>query len=609
VQAQTRADPVHGSSDRELRADRRLIDHQGTVADRAPIEPDFGREVRESGTDLFPLVFDVVTPDPERRFDPGGERLVPGQEEPIFGPASVHDLVVRKPTGVRDVQAHESQVPGQPAQHLVGTPSRGEHGFQTERGHIPLAAHIPEGISFNRTMANRLFGTNGIREVVGEKLTAAFVARVAGAIAAVVPLGAPILVGRDGRTSSFALSRVVGATLAMGGHRVIEVGVLPTPAVQYLVPRLSAQLAVIVTASHNPAEFNGLKCIAADGLEVPRAVEEAIEDATEKGVAASVPYTQIGGIVSVADGGHRYVEGILAQVDVPRLRKRALTVVLDCGNGASVETSPALLRALGCRVVTLNGHLDGTFPGHPSEPTEPNTRDAQRTVPAVGADFGVIHDGDADRAVFVDHTGRYVPGEEILALLARDAVERAHGGVVVTPVSASQSLEDAIQPVGGTVFYTRIGSPAVTHAMVDQHAVFGGEENGGIITPSFQFARDGAMTLAAVLDLLARTGRPLADLLAGLPHYALVKERIPCPTELRPRVVAMVGERFEDEADKIVTIDGVKIFQEGGWILLRPSGTEPLLRLFAEAKDPNRARELADAGLLAVRDALAKLTA
>ncbi|MGP8073111.1 MAG: phosphoglucosamine mutase [Thermoplasmata archaeon] len=454
-------------------------------------------------------------------------------------------------------------------------------------------------------MSQRLFGTNGIREVVGEKLTGAFVVRVAGAIAAIVPVGAPIVVGRDGRTSSVAFSRIVSSTLALGGHRAIEVGVLPTPAVQYLVPRLSAQMAVIVTASHNPAEFNGLKCIAADGLEVSRATEEAIEDATDKGVAASARYTDIGTVTTVSDGGHRYVEGILEQVDVPHIRKRKLTVVLDCGNGASVETSPALLRRLGCRVVTLNGHLDGTFPGHPSEPTEANTRDAQRTVAAVGADFGIIHDGDADRAVFVDHTGRYVPGEEILALLARDAVERAHGGVVVSPVSASQSLEDAVAPLGGSVFYTRIGSPAVTHAMVDQHAVFGGEENGGIITPKFQFARDGAMTLASVLDLLARTGRPLADLLSELPRYSLVKERIACPTELRPQVVEWVGKKFEKEADRIVTIDGVKVFQNGGWMLLRPSGTEPLLRLFAEAKDPKRARELADAGLAAVHEALA----
>lgn len=450
----------------------------------------------------------------------------------------------------------------------------------------------------------RLFGTNGIREVVGDKLTAAFITRIAGAIAATFPVGAPVVVGRDGRTSSRALSSLIGGTLALGGHRVIELGVLPTPAIQYMVPRLGAQLGVIVTASHNPPEFNGLKCIAADGLEVERTVEQAIEAAAAEGIARTVPFDEVGTVHVVSDGAHRYTEGILAQVDVERIQGRRLTVVLDCANGASVETSPHLLRRLGCRVITLNGHLDGTFPGHPSEPTQANTVDAQHAVVALGADLGIVHDGDADRAIFIDHSGRYVPGEEVLALLARDAVERAHGGVVVSPVSASQSLEDAVAPLGGSVVYTRVGSPAVTHAIVEQHAVFGGEENGGIITPAFQVARDGGMTAASVLDLLARKERPLADLLAGLPRYALVKERISCPADRRAEVVASVGERFRRGGDRVVTIDGIKAFREGGWILLRPSGTEPLLRLFAEAKDPALARRFAEEGRAAVREAL-----
>jgi phosphomannomutase / phosphoglucomutase len=453
----------------------------------------------------------------------------------------------------------------------------------------------------------RLFGTNGIREVVGEKLTAAFVTRVAGAISATFPVGLPIAVGRDGRTSSPAISRIVEATLSLGGHRVLDLGVLPTPAVQYMVPRVGAQLGVIVTASHNPPEFNGLKCIAADGLEVERSVEEAIERATEEGAARSAPFSGVGMLQTVSDGAHRYTEGILAQVDVEKVRSRRFTVVLDCGNGASVETSPHLLRRLGCRVVTLNGHLDGTFPGHLSEPTEANTRDAQRTVAALGADLGIVHDGDADRAIFVDHTGRYVPGEEVLALLAREAVERAHGGIVVTPVSASQSLEDTVKPLGGSVVYTRVGSPAVARAMVEHHAVLGGEENGGIISPRFQVARDGAMTAAAVLDLLARRERSLAEVLGELPRYALVKEKIACPSDLRSQVVAAVGETFRSGGDRVVTIDGVKAFREGGWVLLRPSGTEPLLRVFAEAKDPERARRFADECLDAVRQAIARL--
>jgi len=451
----------------------------------------------------------------------------------------------------------------------------------------------------------RLFGTNGIREVVGGPFTAPFVTRVAAAIASVVPPGRPIAVGWDGRTSSPAFSRIVSGTLALAGHRVIELGLLPTPAIQYSVPRVGAGLGLIVTASHNPPEFNGIKCIASEGLEASREFEEAIEAAVEHGATPSMPFDRIGEIASDPQGAHRYLDGILGLVDRGRIAARKFTVVLDCANGASVVTSPTLLRRLGCRVVTLNGQVDGTFPGHFPEPTEANLADLRRTVSTVGADLGIAHDGDADRAVYVDSSGRYVPGEEMLALLARDAVERHHGGVVVTSISSPQSVEDAIRPHGGTVEYTRVGSPAISHAMQRTGAVFGGEDNGGLIFPEFQLARDGAMSVAATLDLVARAGRPLADLLRELPHYTLLKEKVDCPVTRRAAVLDRVGETLTAGAERVVTLDGLKVYRDGGWVLVRPSGTEPLLRVIAEAKDAPAARALADRALAAVRAAVA----
>ncbi len=455
----------------------------------------------------------------------------------------------------------------------------------------------------------RLFGTNGIREVVGETFTAPFVTRVAGAIASIVPAPATLAVGRDGRTSSPAFAQVVAGTLAAAGHRVIDLGLLATPAIQYNVPRVGAHLAVIVTASHNPPEFNGLKCIGADGLEVTRATEEAIEAAVERGVSPTVPYSRIGSVVADPAGAERYLDGIVAQVDPARIAARNFSVVLDCGNGASIPTSPALLGRLGCRTITLNAHVDGTFPGRPSEPTEAALADLCRAVPAVGAALGIAHDGDADRAVFVDAAGRYVPGEQMLALLARDAVERHGGGTVVVPVAASQAVEDTVRPLGGSVVYTRVGSPSITHEMMARRAVFGGEDNGGLVFPRFQLARDGAMAAATLLDVLARTGRPLADLVREIPRYTLVKEKVACPAEYRDRVIAKVSESMRATAERVETIDGIKAYLPGGWVLLRPSGTEPIFRVSAEAKEPARARALADLGLERVRRALSELGA
>jgi phosphomannomutase/phosphoglucomutase len=449
----------------------------------------------------------------------------------------------------------------------------------------------------------RLFGTNGIREVVGEKLTGRFVADVAGAIADLCPRGAPIAVGWDGRTSSPALSRIASATLALAGHRVIELGLLPTPAHQYNIPQIGAQFGMILTASHNPPEFNGIKCIAADGLEIPRPVEEQIEDRVARGVVTTVPYAQVGSVVADPMGTTRYVEGILRAVDVARVRARKFTVVLDCGNGASVPTSPVLLRQLGCRVISLNAHVDGTFPGHLSEPTEANLTDLAKAVPAFGADLGIAHDGDADRAVFVDGRGRYLPGERTLTLMARDAVRRHRGGVVVTPVTSSQSVEDVVRPIGGEVVYTKVGSPTVTREMKARQAIFGGEENGGLIYPELQLARDGAMSAAALLALLAREEKSLEAAVSDLPVYVLRKEKVPCPTSYLDRVFSELAPVFAGESDRVVTLDGIKSYREGGWVLIRRSGTEPLIRVFAEARDAATADRLASRALELVRGA------
>lgn len=438
------------------------------------------------------------------------------------------------------------------------------------------------------------FGTNGIREVVGTKVTARFIADMTTAIAEVHGGVGPAVVGTDARTSSPALGRVAAGALSMAGIDVIELGILPTPAIQYNVPRLGAAYGVVITASHNPPEFNGIKGIASDGLEFTREIEQRVEAAYEVGKSPSVPYDRIGTISSDPNGGARYVEGILSHVKADAIRKRRLKVLLDCGNGAASITSPTLLHRLGAQYFTLNATMDGTFPAHHSEPTEANIQSLIRSVKSVGAELGAVHDGDADRSIFVDEGGRYIPGEKILTLLAREIIKAQGGGVVITPVTSSDSVAEAIKPYGGSVIYTRVGSPVVSRIMKEKQGVLGGEENGGIILAEHQIARDGAMTLAKIMEILSLSGQPLSELVRSLPPYHLVKEKVRCPVPLRGKLLdALPGILDAKDGAEVTTLDGVKVRTATGWVLVRPSGTEPICRIFAESRDPSHATELA----------------
>jgi phosphomannomutase/phosphoglucomutase len=290
----------------------------------------------------------------------------------------------------------------------------------------------------------------------------------------------------------------------------------------------------------------------------------------------------------------RYLESIVGLVDGARIAQQSRRVVLDCGNGTSAATSPQLLRRLGCRLTTLNANPDGHFPGHPSEPTEANLADLRRTVVAIGADLGVAHDGDSDRIAFVDETGRYIPGEETLGLFAREILRRHGGGTVVTSVTSTRCVEEVVRAAGGKLVITRSGSLPVARGMVEEGAIFGGEENGGYYWPKHQVARDGPASSAMMLDILAETGRTLGELVGSLPKFHVVKRNVPLPASTKAAVLERVRTTLGAEAERLITIDGVKAFYPDGWILVRPSGTEPICRVYAESRDAERAKSMCE---------------
>jgi len=445
----------------------------------------------------------------------------------------------------------------------------------------------------------RLFGTNGIRGIIGKDMNPELALRIG--MAAGMHFKGVVAIGRDPRTSSKMLADAVTSGLSATGVDVVDIGVLPTPSLQYYVRTSRLAGGVMITASHNPPEYNGIKCVDPQGMECSAEEEEAIETIYFEKEFEIRAWNSLGKVREEGDAIARYIDGIVSKVDKVAIARRRLKVVLDCGNGAACFSSPYLLSRLGCELVTLNAQPDGSFPGRLPEPVPANVVDLMRTVKEAEADIGIAHDGDADRIIFVDEKGEYIYGDKSLALLAGEILA-GKGGLIVTPVSSSSCLEDVVKSHHGQVHYTRVGSPIVARAMFNMGAVFGGEENGGLIFPDHQFCRDGAMAAARMLELLARHEEPLSELIAALPQYQLFKTSVSHPDGLREAIMDEVRKRTIGL--KIIAVDGVKIIHDDGWVLIRPSGTETIFRIFAEAKSKERAEELGKMGTSMVQQVI-----
>lgn len=410
--------------------------------------------------------------------------------------------------------------------------------------------------------APRLFGTDGIRGVVGQLYIPEFLADVGAAYS--TWLGAPgtVLIAWDFRTSSPGMSHILGGAMQMMGLDVVELGPMPTPCLQFNVRACGAQGGLMVTASHNPPEFNGIKFAGPKGLEIPPEAERKIEEIIHWREFRKPDWRQAGSIRFDSAGTSRYLKSIVSNVDRELIARHKPYVVLDPGNGTSAVTSPLLLRELGCRLVTLNSNPDGTFPGRNSEPSEENLTDLRRFVPQTGAALGIAHDGDSDRITFIDEKGGYVPGDVTLGLFARYMLQMHPGATIVTSVTSSSLVRDVVEQEGGRFVATRSGSLPVAIGVEEEEAVFGGEENGHCYWPKHQNAPDGPMTSAVMLELMAHAGRPLSELVAEMPAYHLLKRKVPVGPELRVAALEHVRTTLGLEAARIETVDGVKAYYD-----------------------------------------------
>ncbi len=440
----------------------------------------------------------------------------------------------------------------------------------------------------------QVFGSSGTRGRVTEELTPDFVLRVAAAAGTV--WGADrVALGRDTRLTGPMLANAAASGLASVGADVDRLGIVPTPALQAYAAREGVP-GVMVTASHNPPAYNGIKLVGADGVELSVERLEAVESALLDDDPAYAAWDRTGTDRTVESARRTYREELLAAVDREAIAAADLTVAIDPGHGAGALTSPEFFRELGCDVRTVNAHPDGHFPGRNPEPVAANLQDLGTLVRATDADVGIAHDGDADRAIFFDETGSYVEGDATLAALA-DAVLEA-GDTTVSAVNVSQRLVDVADANDAALELTPIGSTRIMTRIREleragKRVPVAGEGNGGVIFPDYRINRDGAYTAARFLSLL--TDRPASEVLAPYDGYAHVRQNVHYADEAeRATLVETAGEWAHSADGEVTTIDGYRVDFGDAWVLARPSGTEPVVRVYAEAHERDRATDLAD---------------
>ncbi len=436
----------------------------------------------------------------------------------------------------------------------------------------------------------RLFGTNGIRGVVNKELTPMLAVKIGTAIGTFFRQGKLVL-GFDARTSGPMLAKAVISGLNATGCSVLMAGMAPTPALQYAVKKHKADGAIIITASHNPPEYNGIKVIWKDGIELSREQEIEVENIFFDDRIRYTEWHKLGTKHDVHGIVDEYVEAIKTHVDKKKILEKNYHVVVDSANSVGSLATPILLRDLGCRITTINANIDGTFPGRNPEPLPESLGELASTVKAVGADLGVAFDGDADRSVFVDEEGEIHWGDKTFALVEKYFLKENRGEKIVTPVSSSTLVKDIAEAYGGEIVWTKVGSVTVSQTMKRLKVKLGGEENGGIFYAPHNAVRDGAMATALIMDIMAKSGEKLSKLLAELPKYFIEKGKVECPEMLKEKVLEKLIQQTKNL--NVNTIDGVKIwFEDKSAILIRPSGTEPIYRLYTEAKTEQKASKL-----------------
>ena len=434
-------------------------------------------------------------------------------------------------------------------------------------------------------------GISGVRGIVGETLTPELVVSFAQAFATYLDSGR-VLVCRDTRPSGPMVRSAVLAGLLAAGCEVIDLGVCPTPTLQHAVPLLGAQGGISITAGHNPASWNALKFVRGDGLYLNTTQAEELLDIVHQGEFEKVGWDRIHTTVGEHDAIANHLAVLTRAFDVDAIRARRLRVAVDCCNGSCALLAPRWLESLGCTVLAVNDDPAAAFPHRP-EPKPETMAQLKAVVQAGGADLGFAHDADGERLGLVTGDGVALSEETTLTLAASIVLSKTPG-TVVTNLSTTRAIDVVAARHGSKVVRTPVGQSYISEAMLQHNAVIGGEGNGGVAVPRVLMSHDAAAAQGLILEHLAQTGLSLEAALAGLPCYPVAKHDVP----VKPSVIYSLLQGFRDQVETdqptADTTDGIKISWPDGWVHIRASQTESMIRIIAEADSMTRARDLLD---------------
>ena len=430
-----------------------------------------------------------------------------------------------------------------------------------------------------------------MRGTVGSTLTPGVACDFGCAFGTLLGAGATVVIGRDGRTSGPMVRNAVAAGLLACGVNVVDLDIVSTPGVALMTAHLGAAGGIVITASHNPAQYNGIKFLQPTGTGLTAADAMRLKDIWTAGDFAFVGSDRQGTQKADSTTHAVHIDAICRACDVTGIAARRFKVVLDSVNGAGCIVTPVLLGKLGCEVVHLNGEASGRF-AHPPEPVEENLTDLCASVRKHGAAVGFAQDADADRLAIVDENGTFI-GEEYTLALAAAFVLRKRPGKLATNLATSRMIDDLAAAAGCEVVRTPTGEANVVEGLIREGAIFGGEGGGGVIDPRIVPVRNSLVGMSMILQQMAETGKTISELVAEIPSYVMIKTKFPCPAGAAEKVAAAAREAFADRPGAAFNdADGLRIDLPEGWVSARASNTEPIMRIMAESPDRQGAEAL-----------------